>query len=37
VFFITYNEIADKDLQDLGAQAGAALESLLKGPDEEVA
>lgn len=36
-FYITYNEIADQDLQDLGAQAGAALESLLERPDEEVA
>ena len=32
----TYDKIADKNLQNLGAQAGASLESLLKCPDEEM-
>lgn len=34
---LTYDEIANENLQDLGAQTGTALESLLECPDEEVA
>lgn len=37
MLLITYNEVADKNLQNLGAQAGTALESLLERPDEEMA
>lgn len=33
----TYNQITDENLQNLGLQAGAALEDLLESPDKEVA
>lgn len=33
----TYYQVADDNLQDLRAQAGAASKGLLQGPDEEVA
>lgn len=34
---MTYNQVADKNLEDLGSQALAVLEHLLEDPDEEVA
>lgn len=34
---VTYNQVADEDLKDLGLQASAVLERLLEEPDEEVA
>lgn len=34
---ITYNQVADQDLEDLGLKAGAAGEDLLQDSDEDVA
>lgn len=34
---ITYNQVANQDLEDLGLQAGAASEDLLQDSDEDVA
>lgn len=34
---VTYNQIADKNLKDLGPQTLAVLEHLLEDPDEEMA
>lgn len=34
---MTHNQVADKDLEDLGPQALAVLEHLLEDPDEEMA
>lgn len=31
-----YNQVADKNLEDLGPQAGSVLESLLQAPNEEM-
>lgn len=33
---ITYNEIADNNLHNLGLEAGSATEDLLQKPDEKV-
>ena len=34
---MTHNQVADKNLEDLGPQALAVLEHLLEDPDEEMA